>query len=504
MPQSVERKSTRVLMFLGVFTITCFVGALFRRPLADDAYITFRYAINVLNGYGLVYNPGENVLGLSTPLWACLLAFFYALGANFEIVAQVIGVVSLCLALMLYINGDLCRALSYRVALWSVPLVFLQMFNLSTVFSGMETCTYLLVVVAALQLVARGERFGLAAFLAGIATLFRPDGVVLMGVVGLYSLLKGVPTAFRASFVFLCVYLPWVVYAWLTYGSPVPHSVAAKQVLHPSSALSNLLYISELATINPVDFVLVILGFSGLIFLLGRREYRPFVLWLVLYLTGLICSGLKPIFYWYYAPISFFLLSFGSLGVLLFLKSRNEDLSLPDKQRRMFRIAHLCYLPAIALVSCGSSLYRISQVDAAIERDNTYRAIGAEYADRVKAGDVIYVCETGVLGYAFIDNKMIDASGINSTEAYKHRGRARELLRSEGRPGANMSIETGWSLDLVQEYTPDWIISPRDWCQLRIMEDREWFATAYERLEVRYPDHLHGIAVYRRRVAQVF
>ncbi|HEX9595332.1 MAG TPA: hypothetical protein VF982_00500, partial [Anaerolineales bacterium] len=44
----------------------------------DDAYITFRYARNILAGNGLVYNPGERVLGTTTPLFAFLLA---ALGA---------------------------------------------------------------------------------------------------------------------------------------------------------------------------------------------------------------------------------------------------------------------------------------------------------------------------------------------------------------------------------------------------------------------------------------
>ena len=48
----------------------------------DDAYITFRYARNLAEGLGLVYNPGEWVLGTTTPLWAILLACGYRLGAT--------------------------------------------------------------------------------------------------------------------------------------------------------------------------------------------------------------------------------------------------------------------------------------------------------------------------------------------------------------------------------------------------------------------------------------
>ncbi len=45
----------------------------------DDAYITFRYARNLADGLGLVYNPGEWVLGTTAPLWATILAAGYRL-----------------------------------------------------------------------------------------------------------------------------------------------------------------------------------------------------------------------------------------------------------------------------------------------------------------------------------------------------------------------------------------------------------------------------------------
>ncbi len=41
--------------------------------IVDDAYITFRYARNMAEGKGLVYNPGERIQGSSTPLFLMLL-----------------------------------------------------------------------------------------------------------------------------------------------------------------------------------------------------------------------------------------------------------------------------------------------------------------------------------------------------------------------------------------------------------------------------------------------
>src|SRR5258708_17172329 len=45
----------------------------------DDAFITFRYARNLLSGNGFVFNPGQHVLGTTTPLYTLLLAVLAAL-----------------------------------------------------------------------------------------------------------------------------------------------------------------------------------------------------------------------------------------------------------------------------------------------------------------------------------------------------------------------------------------------------------------------------------------
>lgn len=47
---------------------------------AEDAYITFRYIDNFLQGYGLVYNIGDRVEGFTHPLWLILVTLPAALG----------------------------------------------------------------------------------------------------------------------------------------------------------------------------------------------------------------------------------------------------------------------------------------------------------------------------------------------------------------------------------------------------------------------------------------
>ena len=48
---------------------------------SDDAYISYRYARNLADGAGLVWNPGEHVEGYSNFLWTVLLAASDKLGA---------------------------------------------------------------------------------------------------------------------------------------------------------------------------------------------------------------------------------------------------------------------------------------------------------------------------------------------------------------------------------------------------------------------------------------
>ena len=54
--------------------ILTFISIWWRTWLAEDAFITFRYVENWLNGYGLVFNMGERVEGFTSPLWMVFLA----------------------------------------------------------------------------------------------------------------------------------------------------------------------------------------------------------------------------------------------------------------------------------------------------------------------------------------------------------------------------------------------------------------------------------------------
>jgi hypothetical protein len=71
---------------------------LFHGRQYDDAYITYRYAVNLAEGWGLVFNSDERVNRASSFLYTVLPAGFYALGLQeLERVAAILGLARGCL-----------------------------------------------------------------------------------------------------------------------------------------------------------------------------------------------------------------------------------------------------------------------------------------------------------------------------------------------------------------------------------------------------------------------
>src|SRR3989442_6717285 len=72
------------ILALGVVVLAVFLGAEARLIpyLADDAFISLRYAQHLVQGHGLVYNVGERVEGYTNFLWTAVLALPFVLRLN--------------------------------------------------------------------------------------------------------------------------------------------------------------------------------------------------------------------------------------------------------------------------------------------------------------------------------------------------------------------------------------------------------------------------------------
>jgi len=81
----------QVLFFL--FPLYSVLASVQRSWTCDDAFISFRYALNLSRGYGLVFNRGEYVEGMTNFLWTVLLAPFLYAELDAEKTASVLGII---------------------------------------------------------------------------------------------------------------------------------------------------------------------------------------------------------------------------------------------------------------------------------------------------------------------------------------------------------------------------------------------------------------------------
>src|SRR5438105_12922704 len=107
-------------------------GRLFRDWQADDAYISYRYAWNLVHGHGLVYNPGEVVEGYTNFLWTLLAAGAIAVGLPPAgvtlalIIAASISLVALTYYLATKLAGDVSITTMQLWALVSAAVLSLD------------------------------------------------------------------------------------------------------------------------------------------------------------------------------------------------------------------------------------------------------------------------------------------------------------------------------------------------------------------------------------------
>ena len=59
--------------------------------IIDDAYIFFRYTYNIVNGYGYVYNQGQNVEAATSLTWTLLLSAAAFISIPPEISSRIFG-----------------------------------------------------------------------------------------------------------------------------------------------------------------------------------------------------------------------------------------------------------------------------------------------------------------------------------------------------------------------------------------------------------------------------
>lgn len=207
----------------------------------DDAWISFRYARNLVRGEGLVFNPGEYVEGYTNFLWTVLIAAGLALGIEPDVASYGLGLA--CFAGTLALTWRIGRAwLGQAGGLTAMAVLGTNHTASGYATGGLETSlqTFLGVAVLAILLDRReggpsAPQLALASTLSAAAVMTRPDAVVLLGTMCLGLLYAGVrgrqgaPTKVAALLVPGAVIVgAWLAWKLQVYGTVVPNTAVAK------------------------------------------------------------------------------------------------------------------------------------------------------------------------------------------------------------------------------------------------------------------------------------
>ena len=214
----------------------------------DDSWIHLHFARNLAEGNGFVYNPGTPVAGSTAPLWTLLLAAGVRLAGASLVTAKTLGVVAATGAALLLRRAARAWGASGATAVltavaleWSGPFAW-------GALSGMEVALAALLVTAAAFALAR-ERLFLAAVAGALATLARPEAIVLLPLL----VLAARPSP-RQVIVFgavvAIVLVPFAAFCLATTGTLVPSTAAAKV---EGGLLGRLIGIREPARLTWVD-----------------------------------------------------------------------------------------------------------------------------------------------------------------------------------------------------------------------------------------------------------
>lgn len=214
--------------------------------MTDDAFISFRYAVNLANGVGPVWTAGEtSIEGYTNFGWVLLIAGAAKLGADPVDTSRALGLLASAgtFALIPFLAAQLRPAWTGRwwllVSGASAALALNSGFSIWT-FAGLETTGHTFLVVAAVALHLWEERtdgrriWSAPVFVA--AALVRPDTVVFWGITALHKATRLLAPDWRSRLpglalwaaLFIVPYGAYWLWRWSYYGYFYPNTYYLK------------------------------------------------------------------------------------------------------------------------------------------------------------------------------------------------------------------------------------------------------------------------------------
>ncbi len=487
----------------------------------DDAFITFRYARHILAGDGFTFNPGEHVLGTTTPLYTLLMAFLglFSGGAAAPFPLLALGVNALADALTCILLWQIGKRLGHELAgavtaaVWAVAP-----FSVTFAIGGMETSVYILLSTAAILAFLR-EKYPLTFFLCGLAFLTRPDALIFIGLLALgraWVALKSKAFAplLKDAAAFLAPVVPWLIFAGVYFGSFIPHSIAAKSLAYRLGADEGFVrliqhyttpfYDTSLIGMTAVGIGLVLYPFLTLVGFrsLQRQDRRVWAVLAYPWLYFVVYAVANPlIFRWYLTPplpVYFLGILAGAQTILNGIGrwlGRRAFFAGGGKAREIACRAPLILLALPIISSLGGwvlhpdhGLTTPAPEMAFYKLELLYSQTAERIQPMLQPGDLLAAGDVGVLGYT-TEAQILDTVGLNSPLSSQY----------FPLPAEDYVINYAIPTRLILDARPRFVIFPEVYGRNTLLKSQE-FLSQYTRLDTLETDIYgsRGLLIYVR------
>lgn len=397
----------------------------------DDAYITYRYARNILDGQGMVYNPGERVLGTTTPIYTFLLAGIGLVSggtqAPFPWISLFVNAISDAATCILLI--ELGRKLGHRKAGIATAIIWaIAPMSVTFAIGGMETSFFIALMTATFYFYSKEKPVPAAAF-ASFSLLTRPDALLFVLPLAIERCRRSLPSArfnpqafpirVTESLAFLLPLFIWAGFAIPYFGSPLPNSIAAKVAAYQLQSneafirllqhyatpfLGHLIFTTKWIVVGIILYPFLYLLASLRILKTWRSAWVIFLYPWIYFIAFSIANPL--IFRWYLTPplpIYFF-------GIFLGMNAIAQDLKRP-----LLLIAFSLF--AFILTLNGWTFHpdhgpsRPAPEMAFIKLELLYQRAAWSLKDQLQTDQVLAAGDIGALGY-YTGARILDTVGL--------------------------------------------------------------------------------------------
>lgn len=478
---------------IGSVALLPLLAAAFTGHAWEDFFITLRSSLNLVNGHGLVFNPGERVHTFTSPLGVLLPALALKLTGSQEIPALWVYRVMNAAALALAAWTVWRRFDSWKLGPWPRWIFFglliadakLTDFSMNGMETGLLVGFTLLLWSELEAPTLRPSRLALAT--AGLMWT-RPDACVLIGALCLPAVVfrdpgQTAPRPWKQWLSGLAVgallYLPWFVWAWWYYGSPVPNTIIAKSQVMPSHNWTDLLlapWHTLLGDSHLIDLFLPTYSFfgnwpSGLYVLSHLLSVVAAFCWLIprvsaplrrvsltIFLGMFYLCAITP-FPWYPPP-------WAALAYLVFALAGDAAVRGLTRWKSMLPLLRVT-IALVLVLQVGiwaASLWQMRQQQRLIE-NSVRRSIGLWLREQSKPGDTVFLEPLGYIGF-YSGLKTYDYPGLSSPEVVQAIRRGSRRLT-----------------EVIGELKPTWLVlRPFEIADARLPEnaalrDYEWVRT---------------------------